>query len=53
MEPLAPIIHKHFCCNRGFTTATRLWLAGSPLAPLDVLFKYALYPRKLIDSPPF
>jgi hypothetical protein len=36
---LAParIIHERFCCNHGFAAATRLRLAGSPLAPLDVL----------------
>ena len=30
---LARIIHEHFCCNRGFATATGLRRAGSPLAP--------------------
>jgi hypothetical protein len=38
---IARIIQEHFCCNRGFAAATRLRLAGSPLALLDVLFKYA------------
>jgi len=29
----APIIHEHFCCNRGFAAATSLRQAGSPLVP--------------------
>jgi len=45
LSGLAHIIHERCCCNRGFAAATRLRLAGSPLAPSTYCFKYALGPR--------